>query len=115
MNRVLISELWHGSNAIKSKAVECWGKYCTNKNVDRSFKQYCNTSEGKANIKLYSERYINKAKEDMNIKFVDAYVKDDELYIVLDTDVSNVALLLSYKCNTSLGFMDVSYKLDYVS
>ena len=115
MKTVMISELWHGSNAIKSKVIECWSNYCTDKNIDRSFKQYCNTSEGKANIKLYSQRYIDKAKEDMDITFVDAYVKEDELYIIVETEVNNVAWLLSYKCNTSLGFMDVTYRLDCVS
>lgn len=111
MKKLLLSELWIGSNAIKSKVLDVWNS----KDDNKTFKQYCNTKEGKQLINDMSMKYIDKAKDQLNVTFIRAYVKGDELFIEIESDEHNIIALLSYKCNTSLGFMDATYKLDYVS
>lgn len=111
MTRLLMSELWIGSNEIKSKVVTEWN----NKDTTKTFKQYCNTKEGKQLINDITMRYIDKAKDQLSVQFIQSYVKGDELLIEIESDVYNIISLLSYKCGTSLGFMDATYKLDYVS
>lgn len=110
MTRLLISELWIGSNEIKSKVMD---EYYS-KDTTKTFKQYCNTKEGKQLINDMSKRYINKAKDEMNVQFIQAYVKGDELLIEIESNEYNIIALLSYKCGTSLGFMDATYKMEYV-
>lgn len=108
MKSILMNEQWNASNAIRSKVYNEFQISDTNK----SFKQYCNTKEAKQLIIDYTNKYIKKAKDNIEVSFINAYVKGEKLYVLIESDDKNIINQLSYKCNTSLWFIDCSYELE---
>lgn len=101
--RTLVT-LFHGSNAIRQMMNKEYYKIDDNK----TFKQFMRLKSSKELLKGYAKRYIEKASNNngLSVVFIDAFVKSDDLIIIVNSDSKHIASELSYQCGTSLDFME---------
>lgn len=101
--RTLVT-LFHGSNEIRQMMNKEYHSIDDNK----TFKQFMRLKSSKDLLKEYAKRYIEKAANDngLSVEFIDAFVKQDDLIVIVNSDSKHIASELSYQFGTSIDFME---------
>lgn len=95
---------WNSWNPVHAKCMEAYRK---DSNYNGTFKQFMRLKTSKGIMKENLEKYLNYCKDQgIGFEYIACGLKDEKIYIELESDNKRIASHLSYQANTSMNFMD---------